>query len=279
MIFNVTSGNVKIGETDMDYAVFGWGQRPFVILPGLSDGLKTVRGQATTLAIYYRQFAKDFRIYIFSRKNQIRAGYTTRDMAKDQKTALDKLGIDNTYIMGVSQGGMIAQYLAIDYPETVKKLVIGVSVSKPNPTIMTVVKSWMEMAESNDYKSLIVDTLEKTFTEKQLKKYRLFYPIMSRLGKPESFDRFLVQANACINHNAYSLLDQIKCPTLVIGGDSDKVVGKNTSEEMAEKIQDSKLVVYKGLGHGAYEETKDFNQQVKNFLLNHNQKGIEARSQ
>lgn len=269
MIFNVTSGNVKIGETDMDYAVFGWGQRPFVILPGLSDGLKTVRGQAITLAIYYRQFAKDFRIYIFSRKNQIRAGYTTRDMAKDQKTALDKLGLDSAYIMGVSQGGMIAQYLAIDYPEIIKKLVIGVSISKPNSTIMTVVKSWMGMAESNDYKSLIVDTLEKTFTEKQLKKYRLFYPIISRLGKPKSFDRFLIQAEACINHNAYSLLDQIKCPTLVIGGDSDKVVGKNTSEEMAEKIQDNKLVVYKGLGHGAYEETKDFNQQVKNFLLDH----------
>jgi len=43
-------------------------------------------------------------------------------------------------------------------------------------------------------------------------------------------------------------------------------VGKNSSEEIAERISDSKLVILKGLGHMAYEEEKDFNRQVLNFL-------------
>jgi pimeloyl-ACP methyl ester carboxylesterase len=55
---------------------------------------------------------------------------------------------------------------------------------------------------------------------------------------------------------------------LVIGGGSDAVVGKNASEEMAEKIKGSKLIIYEGLGHGAYEEAKDFNYQVMKFLSN-----------
>lgn len=187
-------------------------------------------------------------------------------MARDQNRVMEKLGISNAYVMGVSQGGMIAQYLAIDYPEMVRKLIIGVSVSRQNETVQRVVNSWIQMAEANDYKTLMIDTMEKTFTNKQLKRYRVFYPIISRIGKPKSYNRFLIQADACIRHNAYKELDKIKCPTLVIGGDSDNVVGKNSSQEIAERIIDSKLVIYKGLGHGAYEETKDFNQQVIEFL-------------
>lgn len=267
MFYNAKGSKVKVGETDMDYVVFGYGKRPFIILPGLSDGLKTVYKQEKVLAVYYKQFAQNFRIYIFSRKNKLEKGYTTRDMARDLKMAMEKLGILNAYVMGVSQGGMIAQYLAIDYPKIVEKLILGISVSRPTETVQKVVKSWIEMAALNDYRSLIIDTMEKTYTEKYLKRYRLMYPIISRIGKPKDFNRFLIQAKACINHNSYNELDKIKCPTLVIGGGSDKVVGKNTSQEMAEKIKGSKLVIYEGLGHGAYEETKDFNHQVMNFLL------------
>ena len=56
-----------------------------------------------------------------------------------------------------------------------------------------------------------------------------------------------------MRHNAYNELDRIKCETLVIGGDSDKIVGKNSLEEIAERIPGSKLVILKGLGHMAYE--------------------------
>lgn len=251
----------------MDYVVFGCGQKPFIILPGLGDGLNTVKGKAIFLALYYKQFAQKFKVYIFSRKNELERGYTIRDMAKDQKVAMERLGIESAYVMGLSQGGMISQYLAIDYPEVVEKLIIGVSVSRQNEILHNTVSGWMKMAEANDYKTLTIDTMENTFTPKLLKKYMPIYPIISRIGKPKDFSRFIIQANACINHNAYNELEKIKCPTLVIGGDSDKVVGKNASEEMAEKISGSKLIVYEGLGHGAYEETKDFNQQVIDFLL------------
>ena len=38
------TGCVTIGNTDMYYAAFGEGQKKLVVLPGLSDGLATVRG-------------------------------------------------------------------------------------------------------------------------------------------------------------------------------------------------------------------------------------------
>ena len=200
MIFNVKQNSIVLENTEMDYVSFGRGQQPFVILPGLSDGLKTVRNQGLLLSFYYKQFARDFRVYVFSRKNHLKKPYSTQDMASDQNTALEKLGIKQAYVMGVSQGGMIAQHLAIYFPNKVKKLVIGVSLAKQNNTIQRVVKSWIAMAEAHDYRALIIDTLEKTFTEKRIKAYRPFYPIISRLGKPTSFTRFLIQASACLDH-------------------------------------------------------------------------------
>lgn len=266
MLYGAKGGNVKLGNTDMDYISFGRGEKNILIIPGLSDGLKTVKGTAIALAMMYKIYAKDYKIHVFSRKNQLEEGYSTRDMAADLKIVMDKLGIEKAHVIGISQGGMISQYLAIDYPEIVDKLIVVVSISRQNKTIQDVINSWIAMAMNNDYKGLIIDTTEKTYSENKAKKYRPFYPILSKIYKPKSFTRFIIQAKACLNHNAYEELNKIKSPTLIIGGDSDLVVGKNTSQEMAEKISHSKLIIYEGLGHGAFEEAKDFNQQVLNFL-------------
>ena len=214
----------------------------------------------------YREFVKDYKVYVFSRKNQLEEGYSTKDMAKDQAEVMKKLGISKASIIGVSQGGMIAQYIAIDYPELLDKLVLAVTVSRQNATVQSVVSNWIAMAEVNNYKGIVIDTVEKSYSDKNIKKYRLLYPILSRIGKPKDFSRFIIQANACIHHDSYNELERIKCKTLVIGGDIDKVVGKNSSEEIAERIPYSKLIILKGLGHMAYEEAKDFNRQVLSFL-------------
>ncbi|NEZ55023.1 alpha/beta hydrolase [Leptolyngbyaceae cyanobacterium CCMR0081] len=267
MFYHCSGNTIRIGNTTMEYVTFGRGDTPLIILPGLSDGLQTVKGNAVTLALYYRLFAQDLRVYVFSRKQDMEEGYSIKDMANNLDKAMGILGIGQAFIFGVSQGGMIAQRLAIDFSDKVSKLVIGVSVARQNQTIQTAIGNWITMAEHGDYRHLIIDTMEKTFTENRLKKYKPFYPILTRVSKPKSFDRFLKQAHACIKHDTYSELPSIQCPTLVIGGDSDNVVGLNSSEEMAEQIRDSKLIIYKGLGHGAYEEARDFNHQVKSFLL------------
>lgn len=266
MFYNAENGNVKIGNTDMDYISFGKGDKNLIMIPGLGDGLKTVKGTAAAFAIMYKCFASRHKVYVFSRKNHLENGYSTKDMALDCKMAMEKLDILQADIMGISQGGMIAQYMAIDFPELVRKLVLAVTLSKQNETVQRAVSSWIQMAEHNDYKSIFIDTAEKSYTERRLKKYRPIYPLLGRIGKPKDFSRFIIQANSCITHDTYNELSNIKCPTLVIGVDNDKIVGENSSEEIAEKIQNSKLIIYTGFGHGVYEEAKDFNHQVLEFL-------------
>lgn len=250
----------------MHYVAFGQGTRPLVIIPGLGDGLQTVKGQGKRLATYYKAYAKDYRVYVLSRKERMEEGCTTRAMAADVKAAMEHLEIKPCCVMGISQGGMIAQYLAIDFPQAVSKLVIGVSTSRPNDTVEQVVSAWIKMAKAGDYRTLLEDTLQKTFTEKTFRRYKPLVPILTRIGKPTSFDRFIVQAKACLAHQSYEQLNRIQCPTLVIGGGRDSVVGENTSQEMAQQIGQAQLVLYPELGHGAYEEAENFNSQVMAFL-------------
>ena len=89
---------------------------------------------------------------------------------------------------------------------------------------------------------------------------------LCRVGKPEDFSRFLIQAESCLTHNAYEELSGINCPVLILGGGDDKIVGTDAAPEMAEKIKKCKMIIYEGLGHGAYEEIEDFNRQVMDFL-------------
>ena len=120
------NGYVTLGNTVMHYVAFGDGAKKLVVLPGLSDGLATVKGKAWILASPYRKFFQDYTVYMFSRKNKMPDGYSIADMADDQVKAMRNLGIGKACVLGVSQGGMIAQYMAIRHPEIVEKLKEGV---------------------------------------------------------------------------------------------------------------------------------------------------------
>ena len=256
---------LRLPSGEMDYIRFGNGERTLVMLPGVGDGLKTVKGMALPFALLYRKLTKDFTVYVFSRRRALPPHMTTREMAGDLKEAMAALGLSQAAVVGVSQGGMIAQWLAIDHPDRVRKLVLTVTLSRPNDTVRAVIARWTEMAKRGDYRGIMLDTAERSYSEKRLRQARLEYRLLGSVGKPGSFDRFLTQAESCVTHDAYDRLDGIRCPTLVIGGTDDRIVTGQASRELAEKIPGAKLYLYEGLGHGLYEEAPDFLTRVAAF--------------
>ena len=266
MLWNAKNGRVSLNGGAVSFVSFGSGARKLVILPGLSDGLATVEGKALLLAGPYRPFLRDFTVYMFSRREPLPEGHSIRDMAADQAEALLALGIERTGVLGVSEGGMIAQYLAIDHPELVEKLVLAVTAPRVNDVIQSCVPGWIDMARRGDHKALMIDTAERSYSQAYLKKYRKMYPLLDRVGKPKSYDRFLVNARAILAFDAGGELSKIVCPTLILGGEEDRIVGPEASRELAEGIPRSELFLYPGLGHAAYEEAKDFNSRVFGFL-------------
>ena len=259
------NGCVAVGDTDMYYAAFGDGPKKLVVLPGLSDGLATVKGKAWLLAAPYQRFFRDYTVYMFSRKNDMPEGYRIEDMADDQVIAMRNLGIDRACILGVSQGGMIAQSIAIRHPEVVERLILAVTTPYANEVVKHTVSSWIELVNRGDHRSLMMDTAEKMYSEGYLRKNRKYFPLVARFTKPSSYDRFLKNANAILRFDALGELSKISCPTLIIAGSDDKTVGNDAPGELKSGIANSELFVYEGLGHGAYEEAKDFYDRVLAF--------------
>ena len=263
---NARNGKVPVGDTYMSYAAFGQGEKVFVILPGLSDGLATVEGKALLLAKPYEMFFDRYTVYMFSRKDRMPEGYSIKDMADDQAEAMRALGMTKASVMGVSQGGMIAQCLAADHPELVEKLVLAVTAPCVNDTVRSGLAEWLEAADAGDHRRLMVSTAEKSYSEAYLRKYRKLYPILRFVGKPSDYGRFKANAGAILNFGGAGDLGKIKCPVLIVGGSEDKIVGAAASRELHEMIPGSELYIYEGLGHAAYEEAKDFNARVLEFL-------------
>ena len=266
MFWNAKNGRVDLNGGTMPYVSFGSGPKTLIILPGLSDGLATVEGKALLLAKPYAPYFHDFTIYMFSRIDPLPDGHSIRDMAADQAAALPALGVERAFVLGVSQGGMIAQYLAIDHPELVEKLVLAVTAPCVNDVILSCVPNWMDMAERGDHKALMIDTAERSYSPAYLQKYRKMYPLLSFVGRPKTYDRFLANAQATLSFDATADLSKIACPTLILGGEEDRIVGPAASRALAALIPHSTLHLYPGLGHAAYEEAKDFYERVFGFL-------------
>ena len=263
MLWNVKESKLSLDNMQIDYISFGTGEKNLIMIQGLNTN--GIKGGGISLAYMYRMFAKDYKVHVFERRPNVTDSITVRDMADDIAKAMDSLGIKGAYIFGVSQGGMIAQYLAIDRPDLVNKLVLAVTLSQNNDTVVSVIHNWITLTEQRNIKALVEDMAVKMYSDAYIKRYKMFMPLLTVLQKPKDVGRFIALSKACLTCSAYDELEKIKCPVLVIGGKRDKIVGQEACKEIAEKLG-CEIYLYDELGHAAYEEAKDFNQKVYEFL-------------
>lgn len=266
MALAAKNGVMPFGDTGMEYIRFGTGPKTLIMLPGLGDGLRTMKGTALPMGLMYRKFAKEYTVWAFSRLSHLREGCTTREMARDQAKAMDLLGIRKADILGVSMGGMIAQHLAADYPEKVGKLLLVVTAARSNLLLQEAVGEWVELARKGDHTALMESNLRRIYSEGYYRRNKWMVPLLGKLTKPKSYDRFLIQAQAVRSHDAWERLSKITAPTLVLGGEKDNCLGAEPSREIAARIPGAELKMYEQWGHGLYEEDKDFQKTVLAFL-------------
>lgn len=264
MLYHVKEQRIRLHDTQIDCITFGEGEKPLVMIQGLQT--RGIRGAGLALAWMYRIFARDYRVYLFDRRPDVQDGITVRDLAEDVAAAMDELGIGRADVIGVSQGGMIAQYLAIDRPDLVNRLVLAVTLSRNNAAVESVVGNWIALTERGAMKQLVQDMAEKMYSDAYIRRYKPFMPLLTAVQKPRDAQRFIRLAKACLTCNAYEELDRIQCPVFVIGGRQDRVVGADASEEIAQKLG-CRVFIYEQLGHAAYEEAKDFNRRMYDFLM------------
>ena len=247
------------------YTRFGKGPRNLVLITGLN--MRTLKGAGLSLAWAYRIFMKEYTVYVMDKKDIVPEGVTLEDLAEDIYNAMEEIGIVSADVFGVSQGGMIAQYLTVNHPDIVDRLVLGVTACTLSDMTTEFLNRCIINAKKGQMEKINEECFRNDFTPEYTAKLKPVLPLLIKVGIPKSNTRFIRLAESIKTLDMGERITEIKCPVFVIGAGKDKVVGEQGSLEIAEKLN-CKKYIYRRYGHGAYTEAKDFNDRVLDFLIN-----------
>ena len=176
----------------MDYFRFGHGKENFVILPGLS--VQSVMGFAESVASAYQILTDDFTVYLFDRRKELPESYPVREMARDTAEVLRTLGLDQVYLFGASQGGMIAMEIAFEYPELVKKLILGSTAACMTDAGYQTVENWIRLAEAGEKTELYLAFGEAIYPKALFESSRDLLTLAAETVTDEELRRFIILA-------------------------------------------------------------------------------------
>ncbi len=252
----------------MNFFRFGNGSRSLIILPGLS--IQSVMKFAPAIVKEYELMKADFTVWVFDRRIELPSEYTVYDMAKDTVKAINALGLDNIYLFGASQGGMIAQIIAADYPELVYKMVLASTCANMNSQRYSVLSEWVDIAKRKDRVGLYLEFGKKIYPEKLFEQYRETLILAGNDTTDEELERFVVLTEGSKDFDVTDKLCNICCPVLVTGSYDDGVFGEGYAPEITNKLissADVKMYMYDGYGHAAFDTAPDYRKMVYKFFM------------
>ncbi|MEP6949668.1 MAG: alpha/beta hydrolase [Ginsengibacter sp.] len=221
--------------------VYGSG-KPLLMIHGNGGSIKSFEKNIPYFSKKYKVIIADSRAQGKSRDRGDSISFEM--MADDEAALLDTLHINAAYVIGWSDGGINALLLAIRHPKKVLKLVSSGANLRPDSTAITL-SVWKK-----DYGiyNLLKNKIISTFTEKN--KRKLFMLDWEQPNIPNAE------------------LQEIKCPSLIIGGDHDVITIEHTTL-IYENIRRAYLWIVPNSGHGTLIEHNDaFNKTVDDFFSN-----------
>lgn len=189
-------------------------------------------------------------------KIPVKAPYRLSDMAEDTVGLMDALGIASAHLVGASMGGMIAQEIAISFPQRLRSLTSIMSTTG-NPKIPGPTREATAILMAPPPKS------REEFLERFAKTWKVLrvgqFPEDEALdsGRAErTFARGLNPAGAgrqlraiLASGSRRDRLRTVKAPTLVIHGTVDPLVHPAGGKDTAASIPGARLIMIEGMGH------------------------------
>lgn len=253
----------------MNYMDEGQGD-PLIMIIGLGSDQSNWKLQTA-------YFKKHYRTVTFDNRGAGKSGkpngpYTIKMMADDTIGLMDHLGIEKAHVLGVSMGGMIAQELAINYPERVNKLILGCTFARRDGAsgFSVEIDEACEVYARSSRDMVSLRRLACVFIDLSFNKgvYRvLLLPIMKAAIRFSTITGFSEQLEAILAHDAADRLGLVRSSTLVVVGSEDRVIKPASSGVIAGLVSDAKYVVVEGGSHGfSGEMSGEFNGIVHDFL-------------
>ena len=258
----------------MAFAIAQDGTKLFYETLGTGEPLLLVMGQGSDHHGWDRvreDFAARYQVIVYDHRgtgqsDKPQTAYSTRLFASDAIAILDHLNITQAHVYGISMGGRICQWLAIDYPERVITAVLGCTTpgNKFGVKRPFAVDQLMMSQDSNAIEAEFVSA-EWMATQPDYIRWRE----KAAQNPIPDFAR-LLHYQASENHDSWADLPNITTPTLIIHGDNDRINMTANAYLLADRIPNAELHIIKGGRHLYYEEFRQESSQiVLDFLAKH----------
>ncbi|MCR4776719.1 MAG: alpha/beta hydrolase [Saccharofermentans sp.] len=257
-IQKVTANGARI-----EYFKYGEGKRTLVVLPGLA--VKSILLYKDMVADALGLFGEGFEVYVFDRRLNLPDSYSIEDMAKDYIAAFESLGLKDVAIYGISQGGMIALTLTLLRPDLVSALVLGSTSARLTDESKQVIGAWNSYSSAKDESGLIDSFIKYVYSPAFVEQFGPMIADSLKGITDVEFERLAILTGKMNEYDVFSRLGEIKCPSLILCGDGDAVLGNTATTELS-AISGSELYVFKGFGHAVYDENLEFKERAKEFL-------------
>jgi pimeloyl-ACP methyl ester carboxylesterase len=243
--------NVDASGTELHYVRAGAGE-PLLLIQGMSATHRTW-GQP-----FLEEVGHGFETIVFDNRGMGLSGraempFTIADMAADTAALLDALELETAHVLGISMGGMIAQELALAYPERIRTLTLGATYcGGPEGTLMApedlrMLGAAMASGERDRvFRAMWEINLSPGFRSDE-RRYAAFTAMAEELPAPQPV--ILQQMRACGAHDTSGRLSKVSTPTLVVHGDEDRLLGPGNGRQIAALIPGARLEMLEGVGH------------------------------
>ena len=198
------------------------------------------------------QFTKNFRVIRYDTRGHGLSEappppYRVDDLARDVAGLLDALEIKEAVVCGLSVGGVIAQQLAIAYPDRVRALVLCDTGAR-----IGTVASWEERiatVREHGLGALAAPSMERWFTQDFRRRHSDDVRGYAAMVLRTSADGYVGTCCALRDADLTQAASSINKPTLVLCGDQDIATPPEMARQLASVIPDARLLLIPEAAH------------------------------
>jgi len=219
---------------------------PLLLIMGLSYPSYMWHRSRPVLAERYRTIALDNRGV--GQSDAPPGVYSIALMASDAAAVLDAAGVESAHIFGVSMGGMIAQEFALQYPKRVRSLILGCTTASGPHAVQAkpaVLQTLMRQDMTPESKEAIIPFIYDAATPRE----RIDEDMAIRMRWYPTPQGYAGQLQGLLGWEAYSRIAHITAPTLVIHGETDRLIPPANASLIAERIPGAKLALIPHASH------------------------------
>jgi 3-oxoadipate enol-lactonase len=204
--------------------------------------------------------------------------WTTRTMACDAVAVMEELGVEQAHVSGASLGGMVAQELALEFPERVSKLVLAsttagfrrldLASATGLPHVFEALLRSLHPASDPDerVRDFLCTAASEDFAAECRPGDEAWDTVAAMFEDPTSQPGLALQLLAAARHSTWPRLARLDMPVQVHHGSEDLLIPLAAGGEGGRRIPHARFEIHVGAGHALFERTEEVSEAVLAFL-------------